>query len=188
MNTKDYKIPEYGMDVQTERELLTADNIDSVSGFFGTLDDLDFIEFLNEYAIDDTTTRTYIYRNKENGEAVAFVSLACSVIAEEHDDATIEYAPAVLIDKFMVDEKYRHLQYKPDNTDHVLASMIFLDTLEYIEELTKTVIGAQYVVLYSTPEAYTFYLNKCKMKNFAEYMRRNDDSRTDFCTPMYCLI
>ena len=188
MNTNDYRLPEYGKDIKTERELLTADNIDSVSGFSGTLDDMNFIEYLRYCAVDDSTARTFIYRNQETGDAVAFVSLACSVIMSEENGSITELAPAVLIDKFMVDERYRHKQYSPDDSIQVFASMVFMDILFFIEEITRNTIGAQYVVLYSTPKAHNFYRDKCSMHDFDEYMRRTDDPRTDSCIPMYCLI
>lgn len=186
--TKDYQIPEYGEEIKVERKLLTVDDIELIGGFRGDPDDVDFLEFLKEYAIDETISRTYIYRNTANGEAVAFCSLSCSTIAEEKNDGLMSYAPAILVDKFMVDLRYRHIQYFRDNDKHVLASMIFLDMIEYIEELVKKVIGAQYIVLYSVQEAHNFYRNRCDMEDFKEYMRRTNDFRTNDCIPMFWVI
>lgn len=187
-NERDYSIPEYGEDIQVERELLTVDNIDCVNGFLGDADDIDFVEFLNEYALDDTASRTYVYKNKATGGAIAFFAISCSAIAEEQNDGSLVYAPAILVDKFMIDTRYRHIQYFPDDSKHVLASMIFLDMIEYAEDLVKETIGAQYIVLYSVPNAHNFYLERCDMNDFEEYMRRTDNYRTDDCIPMFYRI
>ena len=150
--------------------------------------DLDIIEYFTDYAMDDNEARSYVYINKQTGKTVACISIACSVIMTEVNNAISEYYPAVLIDKFIVDKNYRHLQYMKEDDTSTLSSMIFMDFLEYIEEISVNIIGAKYVVLYSVEEAHTFYHKKCDMNNFEDYMKRTDNPDTNDCIPMYCFI
>ena len=182
-------VQKYGRDIKVNRELLTASNVHVVSGFNCELDDLNFLEYLADEAIYDNEARTYVYID-QNGKASAFASLSCTVLMQvdnKENKSSTKYYPAILIDKFIVDSSLRHLRYSPEE-ERTFSEIVFMDVLEYIEELAMNYIGAKYVVLYSTPKAKHFY-EKCEdVNDFTEYMAGVNDPYLEDCHPMYAII
>ena len=177
----------YGEDIAIERKLLTENISNSVNGFEGELDDLNFIEYLQNEAIYDRESRTYVYIDNSNGKIVAFASLSCSTLILGDEDVQ-SYAPAILLDKFVVDSNYRHLAYSALTGAMTLSDVILMDIIDYSESIAESVIGAKYIVLYSTPEAFHFYQKHVELRRFDSDMIPSCDPRIADCIPMYMLI
>ena len=172
-----------GKDIQVQRVLLTADNASIVSGFYCGKDNIDINEYICNEAAYDNESVAYVYLAEDN-TPVAFVSLCCSSIEESAPGSQYSsYQPAVLIDKFAVDEKYHNLPYE-DGEPETFSQVVFSDVVELIYEISASVIGAKYIILYSTPKAQHFY-QKCLMMDFEAYMEAHKDLSIEDCYPMY---
>lgn len=186
----------YGEEIQMELEPLTYENETYVSGFFCGKDASDFNEYVQCDALEDEEARTVVYLTKANDSdeaerhAVAFCSLACgSVIVESKGvgEQNFQHSiPAVFIDKFAVDEKYQHLAYT-EGKELTLSQMIMYDIKNYIGNIASNVIGAKYIILYSTEKTHNFYL-KCQFYDFESEMTFGNDPRYSDCIPMYSYI
>lgn len=173
----------FGKDVGINRVLLTADNASVVGGFYCGDDSIDINEYICNDAAYDNETVSYVYLDNNN-IPVAFVSLSCAAIEENSSTCSFSsYQPAVLIDKFAVEDKYHHLPYDEDIPE-TFSEVVFADVVNLIYEITSSVIGAKYIVLYSTPRAHHFY-QKCFMEDFENYMAYRSDVYVSDCIPMY---
>lgn len=172
-----------GKDIEVQRVLLTADNASIVSGFYCGKENIDINEYICNDAAYDNESVSYVYLAAD-ASPVAFVSLSCSSIEETSSSCPYSsYQPAVLIDKFALDEKYHHLPYD-EGVPETFAQAIFSDVVDLISEIASSVIGAKYIILYSTPKAHNFYL-KCLMEDFEDYMAPHKDLSITDCKPMY---
>lgn len=173
-----------GIEVEYTMERLTADNAKFIGGFNCGSDAIDLSEYLTEHALDDNECVTYIFRTNTN-KVIAYASLSCTAIVENlPGNSTLnKYIPSVLIDKFAVDEEYHGLQYEDGNEELTLSEVIFFRVLDEIYRISKEIIGAKYIVLYSTNRAYHFYI-KCGMGTFENEMLVPNDPYIDECTPL----
>lgn len=178
----------YGQDVKWKRELLTVDNATLVNSFTCGIDYINFGEYLNDVALDDQDARTYIYIDTERKKIFAFASISCTVLMFEDSGSNTDYSPAILIDKFIVDEDYRHMPLS-EGEKETLSQAVLADVIDTAEHISKTVIGAKYIVLYSTNKAHNFYL-KCRIRDFDDESMTPTTNQADVhdCKPMYWLI
>ena len=178
----------YGQDIKWKRELLTVDNATLVNSFTCGIDYLNFGEYLYDIALDDQDARTYVYIDVEKNKIFAYAALSCTVLMFEDSGSNADYSPAILIDKFIVDEDYRGMPFSDSESD-TLSQAILADVIDTAEQISKTVIGAKYIVLYSTKRAHQFYKN-CGIKDFDEESMTptTNQADKDDCKPMYWLI
>ena len=82
--------------------------------------------------------------------------------------------------------KYKHLRYSNEKqNDEKLSDKIF-DYIIYnlITNFTEKYCGASRIVLYSLPDAVSFY-KRHSFKDFTELMCPNDERYLDGCIPLY---
>ena len=176
-----------GRDVHMKPDpvLLTPDNERIVRGFNCGADGMNFNEYLANEAAVDNEARTYVYVTDENEpKPVAYFSIACSMLVKgSGGDMLSSHAPAVMIDKYAVAEEYHHMDYRGDG-ENTLAQMIFFDVQERISDIACKVIGAKYIVLFSTPKAHNFYL-KCGFEDLDDYLVEYISADNEGCIPMF---
>lgn len=146
-------------------------------------------EVINDYFTnkeqDDNDTVSFAFIDEEKKTLVALSSLSCSSIIMESGNK-LHLFPAVEIKMFAVNKEYQHKPVFPEDdqhwSSHCLDKIIF-----HIREFTDTYCGASRIVLYSVPKAESFYL-RAGFKKFLEFMRPQDKSFLEDCTPMYMVL
>ena len=146
-------------------------------------------EVINDYFTnkeqDDNDTVSFAFIDEEKKTLVALSSLSCSSIIMESGNK-LHLFPAVEIKMFAVNKEYQHKPVFPEDdqhwSSHCLDKIIF-----HIREFTDTYCGASRIVLYSVPKAESFY-HRAGFKKFLEFMRPQDKSFLEDCTPMYMVL
>lgn len=153
-------------------------------------------DFLHEEAYTDSA-KTYLFVDINQNTVIAFASIACSAImfAIENDDHDILFAseryslsPAIEIKYFAMDKKYRHLCYSDAPKSKItLSCNLFRYVVSHIQDIANEHVGAEYIVLYSVPEAQSFYARNM-FNRFDQEMYGNSDPYLQGCIPMYMEI
>lgn len=139
--------------------------------------------FRNKAFCDDTAV-TYLFIDAKNDELVACITLACSAIfSANNKDQFSTILSAIEVLYFAVDESYQHIKYQKGAV-LTLSHYIFSYMLNKMKEISHNVIGATKVVLYSVPEAVTFY-GRCNFVEFGKAMYGDKGYFVDGCVPMY---
>lgn len=156
----------------------------------------------NTFICDDYANKhpvPYCYVDTDNNKIVAYLSINCSgIIHNSTEDNGFGYQPpallmsAIEIKYFAVDVDYQNLLFCEKSTKYeTLSHEMFMNVIDQLIKLARNRIGAQAIVLYSTPRARNFYLN-CGFLGFAQEMKRTQDEDsdvlTDNCYPMYMLL
>lgn len=173
-----------GEEIGIQFELLTADNAFIVSDFSCGAEGVDLSDYLCNEALNDNECVTYIFHTDDN-RPVAFISLSCTALVHSLGDpikGVTKYAPAVLIDKFAVDERYQGRNH--GDSGFTISQIIFAKAINLIMAIVSSVIGAKYIILFSTERAHHFY-QKCCFKDFREYMDKPNNPNISDCIPMY---
>ena len=136
---------------------------------------------------------TFAFIDVDENNVIGFYSLCCNgidILKEETDDEgnrciyrTIE--PAIEIDFFAIDERYRSIPFSSESSRYeTLSQYLFLYVLDEIKNISKKAVGAKYIILYSVPQAISFY-KRCKFVDFTEYMIEDGDPFVSECTAMF---
>lgn len=142
--------------------------------------------YFSEQAINDKAAVTYLFVDEEMDKLVACMTLSCSaIIIEANSEMKLSTTlmPAVEIQFFAVDEEYQHLPYVK-RSSRTLSYYLFSYMIEEIREVSKTVIGAEKIVLYSVPKAESFY-KRLKFVPFGNSMYGDQGTYISGCIPMY---
>ena len=59
---------------------------------------------------------------------------------------------------FAIDENYQHMQYSEDIEDGSFSDILFSDVIGFIYDFTENYCGADKIILYSVPDAKSFYI------------------------------
>lgn len=179
----------YGNEVPIEFERFSY----SVSHHFATFDCGN--PAINTYIRDDLDaigSVSYVFIDTNLNRAIAYCSLSCTGIIEQLDDGTgtiySSTRPAIEIEFFAVDENYKGLPFDEDSDEYeTLSSSMFMYCIQRAASISRTVIGAEMVVLYSVPRAVSFY-ERNGFRRFCTNMEINKDPFVDGCVPMYYLL
>ena len=149
-------------------------------------------EFLKTNSIGSDRDVTYIFLDEENNTVIGFCSLCCSGItinAETRIDGKFTtIMPAVEIDFFAVDERYRSIKYDEKSTRYeTLSAALFAMMLKHIETISNEYVGATHICLYAVPKAVHFY-ERLNFKKFEPYMHRDNAPFIDGCELMYYVL
>ena len=173
----------YGQEIKKSSLRLTIEEKESVQSFNCGNEVIN--DYLKNKACDDTQAVTFIVKDMDSSEVICYYSLSCSGLILEHGHANkITVYPAVEIKMFAIDEKYQHLPYSEDADEGNLSDMLFSDVISYIYDFTDNQCGADKIILYSVPDARSFYIRNgfCE---FREFMKPSESWFTDDCEPMY---
>lgn len=146
-------------------------------------------DFIQYESIDSTKDVSYIFVDDENNRVIGFCAICCTgiSISDEKEDGTsyTTSLPSIEIDYFAVDEDYRGIKLDKDADKHeTLSQALFLSVLDMIKTISRNVVGATHICLYSVPEAYNFY-KRCGFMNFKEYMNADELPYLDDCIPLF---
>ena len=140
-------------------------------------------DHFHEKAINDKSTTTFLFIDKEESRAITCVSLSCSRIDYVHSIHGHESTSAFEIKFFATDEDYQKRPYDENNTT-TLSKSIMNILIVFLKNTCRKYIGATHIVLYSVPKAKNFYLD-CGFLEFEEYMEKKEEHFTHDCIPMY---
>ena len=152
-------------------------------------------EFIHEEAVN-SSAKTYLFVDIVTNVVVAYTSIACSAIMYAvEDNESVMLAPerfslasAIEIKYFAVDKRYKHLKYSDaPESKNTLSSNLFRYIVRHIQDIAYEHVGAEYIVLYSVPEAESFYKRNW-FHSFESDMVGNADPFLEGCKPMYMEI
>ena len=140
--------------------------------------------YLKEQAKEDTKNVTHVFFDEDNRQPIAFVSLKASGLIFE-SSAHLEIYPAVEISYFATDERYQHVVIKnfSDIDRYCISDHIFSEIIKHIREIADFIVGAEFVVLYSVPDAVHFY-ERNFFETMPEIFRPEKYLNIDGCVPM----
>lgn len=151
-------------------------------------------DFARYHSIKSKKDVTYLFIDEENRTVIAFCSICCtgiSITEYIEDDLSKPYnssIPAVEIDFFAVDERYRSIPLDETSKKHdTLSNALFLYMLNHIKNITSSVVGATHICLYAVPEAKNFY-KRCDFVEFSDFMKRDEKPFIKNCIPMFYVI
>ena len=88
--------------------------------------------------------------------------------------------PASEIKYFAVSEKYQH---RPFDEDFNFSDLMLCKVIARLYEISEDVISFEHILLYSVPEAVSFY-QRNGFKKFSEYMEEDSYRYIKGCIPM----
>ena len=178
---------EYGQNLGIDRQILTSENQFYVSSF--NCGKLDIDSYYQEEAAFDQTTVTYLYIDTAADKMIACVTISCSAIFT--NDGEIEahaqfstILSAMEIKYLAVDTAYQHMPYTPEASRPTLSDILFDDIIWKMYQISHKQIGATKIVLYSVPEAVSFY-KRHSFKDFGNTMYGDKGYYVGDCYPMY---
>lgn len=115
--------------------------------------------FLKNDSKDPDLSITYLLIDN-NKTLVGFYSLICSSLLEVNEGKIVSSTPAIEIKMLAIDNNYQSKNIP--NRNFTYAHLMLVHCIDKIDEITKS-IGAEYIVLNSTPEGYNLYT---KVGNF----------------------
>ena len=114
--------------------------------------------YFEEKLLTDHDAVSYCFwTDASKQELVGIASLSCSgIIIQSRNHFNI--TPAIEVKIFAIDEKYQHQAF-PDDDGGALnwSDYCLYYLLEKITDIAENICGASHVVLYSVPEAVSFY-------------------------------
>ena len=141
--------------------------------------------YFSEKMFDDDDAVPYCFwTDEKKQDLVGIASLSCSgIVIKSHEHFNI--TPAVEVKIFAVDEKYQHKVFPgaEEDGDH-WSDYCWYYLLDIIYGITECVCGASHVVLYSVPEAVSFY-KRNHLEEFSALMTKPSNMFIGPCVPMF---
>ena len=184
-----------GKDIRYTIKRLGSNTMQFVGEFdCGNLEINDYINTSDAFYTRNTVNYLLL-EIAENGnkQLIGLLSLSCSAIVKIFDcqdkngNPINEFIPAALIEYFAITKRYHGLPFDQFGNTTFSEAMfsVFIDLITNI--ITKK-IGAQYIILHSTREAYNFYKKKFYFSEFAANMSVANNPHVSDCIPMYLMI
>ena len=147
----------------------------------------DYIDhyFSTKMLKDDDAVSYCFWTDDKKQELVGIASLSCSgIIVKSLESYNI--SPAIEVKIFAVDEKYQHQVFPDADEDngHWSDYCWYYLLSEIIYSIAESVCGAKHVVLYSLPDAVSFY-RRNGLQTFAELMTKPSNMLIEGCIPMF---
>ena len=141
--------------------------------------------YFEEKLLTDHDAVSYCFwTDASKQELVGIASLSCSgIIIQSRNHFNI--TPAIEVKIFAIDEKYQHQAF-PDDDGGALnwSDYCLYYLLEKITDIAENICGASHVVLYSVPEAVSFY-RRNGFQFFVDGMEKPCNLFVDGCIPMF---
>ena len=125
----------------------------------------------------------YLFIDDNIQKIAAYSSLVCTSLIYSQESKQYQI-PAIEIKTFAVDKSYQNLPFSGNRADGVLSDSIFNSMVATAFDLSETVIGAEYVTLYSVQAAQSFY-ERNGFSVFEENMTEFYNYFNESCIPMY---
>ena len=173
----------FGREIHLQRFVLSKNSRDLLESFSCGNAAIDC--FFREQAAFDEARVTYVFINEDNGDIVACVTIECSAIYFQRKGESLfsDFLSAMEIDYFALSEKYRHIKMSK-GSKFTLGDIIMRNVLMMLKDISRTTIGAATVVLYSVPDAVTFY-RRNNFFFFEEGMTADSWKYVEGCIPMH---
>lgn len=140
--------------------------------------------FREKFLWDEDAVPYCFWADAEKTELVGIAALSCSGIVI-HSGSHFHLTPAIEIKIFALDETYQHQVFPNSGEDQGHWSDYCLYYLiQLIYTIVETQCGANHIVLYSVPEAVTFY-QRHGFDSFVELMEMPSNRFIEGCIPMY---
>ncbi len=144
-------------------------------------------EVINDFAINKLAQQsdyvTYVFEDTDINQVIAFASLACSSIKYECQNI-VQSLPAIEIKYFAIKKQLQKFKYDEDDDHFYFSDMILSKIILKCREISEQIVGANYIILYSVPNAVKFYTRNF-FEDYSEYMLKDNISFLDGCKPMY---
>lgn len=141
--------------------------------------------YLFEKAANDFNAVTYLVVNRDNGEVIGFISLACSGIQYIADDECLRVTlPAIEIKYFAILNTLHKLVYDDMDEHFYFSDMVLCEVLKKCRYISDEIVGAKYIILYSVEDAVHFY-ERNLFKTYTEFMSQDKIRYLNGCIPMY---
>ena len=174
-----------GDEIEIEFKTLGKEDKELVKGF--TCDNPWIDKFVKTHSYKDKETVTYAAIDKKLSKIISIFTIECTGIYTVHSSKSKRsnsMISAFGIKYFAVDIRYQSMPYSDDERDRTLSHQLFNKWMSILIMLSRTVVGAKKIVLYSVPEAESFY-KRFGFINFKEYMAKDDARALRGCIPLY---
>lgn len=141
--------------------------------------------FAQEMLEDSDAVPYCFWTDDKKRELVGIASLSCSGIIIRSNNS-FNITPAIEVKIFAVDEKYQHKAFpgaEEDDNGH-WSDYCWIYLLEIINNITENSCGASHIVLYSVPDAVSFY-KRNGLESFVTLMEKPSNLFIDGCIPMF---
>lgn len=140
--------------------------------------------FSNKMLKDDDAVSYCFWTDDKKQELVGIASLSCSgIIVKSRERFNI--TPAIEVKIFAVDEKYQHKVFpEVDEDKEHWSDYCWYYLLEIIWKIATSSCGASHVVLYSVPDAVSFY-KRHGLQDFVSLMTQPSNMFIEGCVPMF---
>lgn len=177
----------YGEDIKFHVEVLTINNHSLVHDFRCGNSTID--NYINDPDKCCTANNvvSYLFIDDIDQVVIGFISISCSGITHSYQGST-HTLPAIEIHYFAISNELHHLSFFKDDSleeshyyfsDHILYTF-----MHFCEEISSTIIGADYILLYAVESAINFY-KRIGFTDFHEYMKPDNYQYLNGCQPMY---
>lgn len=173
---------EFGQDLRIKVQVLNDESKEYIDFSCGNpgIDD-----YLHNEALNDQSSVTYLYIDCGSDRLIAFITVSCSAIFTKSNQLQYSTIMSAMEVKFLaVDEDYQHLPYNRRAHSPTLSDMMFDDMIIRLMDISRTQIGAACIVLYSVPQAVSFY-KRHGFKEFGDSMYGDEGYFIKGCEPMY---
>ena len=171
----------YGQEIPVRVEVLTPSNERLTRYFFCGNPAID--DYFRLYAADDAAAVTYLVIDENNDKLLAALTIACSAIFLSKKQQFSTLMSAIEVVYFAVDVDYQGMRYRPGD-ERSLSHYLFSYLIEMIRGISRDHVGAAKIVLYSVPEAWTFY-RRLGFIPFHSAMYGDRGTFVKDCVPMY---
>lgn len=174
-----------GDEIDIEFRILNRDDKELVKGFKCGNAWID--KFINERAYKDKETVTYLAIDKALSKVISILTIECTGIYTAHSSNSKRRNSVISafgIKYFGVDVGYQSIPYSNNEKDRTLSHQLFNKWMSMLILLSRTTVGAKKIVLYSVPEAESFY-KRFGFINFKSYMAKDDAVSLNGCIPLY---
>lgn len=173
-------MPQYGKEIQYVIDQLSPDDEKLLGDFYCGNEEIN--TFIKATRKEKTNHVTYLYKNIESGEVIGFASISCSGIRREIGKYS-ETIPAIEICYFAVVNELHKLVYDESDKHFYLSDAMLIDLIARCRIITERYVGADYLILYSVPDAVHFYRRNL-FSDFGEFMVSDNRVYLEGCTPM----
>lgn len=136
---------------------------------------------------DDDAVPYCFWADERKRELVGIASLSCSGIIIKSANS-FNLTPAIEVKIFAVDEKYQHKVFPDaDEEQKHWSDYCWYYLIEIIYDIVERACGADHVVLYSVPDAVSFY-KRNHLKEFVPLMTKPSNHLIDGCVPMFLTL
>lgn len=174
-----------GEEIDIEFRVLSRNDKELVKGF--KCGNVWIDKFIKKQAYKDKETVTYVAIDKKLYKVISILTVECTGIYTSHSSNSRRknaVISALGIKYFGVDVRYQSIPYSEDEKDRTLSYQLFNKWMSLLIEISRSTVGAKKIVLYSVPEAESFY-KRFGFINFKSYMAKDDTTLLNGCIPLY---